>query len=123
MDLNNEENSQRYHGVVIDSAACVICMPSMKIEPSNEDPQEEMQDAPSAPRPRRSARARKVVSSSEEEMPLQRSASRAAKRGRGTSRKQGSARTASRKPSSRGRSRSRSRSARKSSVSRRGRRV
>ncbi|KAL7040785.1 hypothetical protein ACKWTF_000520 [Chironomus riparius] len=142
-----EQNSVAMPGIQIDSAACEICMPSLRIEPSNQEPAEEMQDAVASRPTRRSAQARKVTSMSKDafSMPAQRKRSRSTKGSRGSSkspapshssapsrsrvasrsRASSSNRSASKskKPASRGSSRSRSKSASKRSVSRRRRRT
>ena len=125
MDQGNEAMPD----IQIDSAACEICTPSMRIEPSNEEPEEEMQDATASRQPRRAARARKVTSITEDNfaMPAQRQRSRSTKgsrassRGRAASGKRSTSK--SRKSATRGTTRSRSKSASKRSVSRRGKRA
>lgn len=125
--LGQNENSQTQ--IVIDSALCEICAPSLMSPVSSPDHQEEMQDAESTRR--RTSRSRKVISSSEDDtkMPMSRSrtASKLSKRGqasskRGSRAKSARSRSTSRKSGGRATSRSKSRT-RKSSTSRRGRRA
>ena len=131
--------------IQIDSAA-EICIPSLGIEPMNQERAEEMEEA-TASQPRRSARARKVITFSDDTfvMPTKSqrsrstkgsrgsSSSRAVSRGRTVSRgraasksratsKNRAGRAKSEKGTSRERSRSRSKSESKRSTSRRGRR-
>lgn len=125
--MGQNENSQTE--IVVNSASCEICAPSMMSPPLSPEHQEEMQDATPGYNKRGSARSRKVMSSSEEDMsmPMSRSRSNSSKRGksaskRGRGAKSTRSRSASKKSGGRSASRSKSRP-RKSSTSRRGRRA
>ncbi|XP_070500699.1 uncharacterized protein DDB_G0287625-like [Chironomus tepperi] len=119
----NSENSMR--SITIDSAACEICTPSLRMEHEANLEPEEIHDNAEPVRRRSSSKPQKMISFAGDTMtmPVQRQRSRSAKGSRGTSRGRASSRTPTRKSSSRASSRSRSKSATKRSSSRRGRRT
>ncbi|CAG9805029.1 unnamed protein product [Chironomus riparius] len=121
-EADNKENSE---SMQVNSSACEICSPSLRIEYTNQEPAEEMQDAVTSRQSRSSTRPRNTITFSDElfVMPAPPKRSRSTKKSRGSS--HGRAASGSRKSpksNSRQRNRSRSKSASKRLTSSRGRR-